>query len=264
MIDRIAITTCEIDEDLQTALRIGTEWGIRNFEFRSVWEKRPPRLTDDESAKLVALVKEFGVNIVALSPSVFRDGHSDEEVAESLDLLEKTFDLAESLDCRQVITFAFRRDDAVSPDLVPRGVVDTLRDAARRAEDRGMRLVHESLRKRNANTSARALELVEAVDHPCFGLNWDAGNMRQAGDTTVFPEGYNLLKPYIRHVHLKNWTPGDNWTTLDRGVLNWTDMLAALKRDGYDGYLTIETHHGPLAEKSRINHDWLKKAVQDW
>ena len=105
----------------------------------------------------------------------------------------------------------------------------------------------------DGNTSTNLLKLIEAVDHPNFNLNWDPANLCLGGEESVFPNGYNMLKPYIRHIHLKNWRPEENWTTMDDGVLNWVEIITALKRDGYDQYLSIETHHGPLVEKSKHN-----------
>lgn len=261
MMNRIAITTCEIDEDLQMALRIGTEWGIRKFELRTVWEKRTPRFEEEETAKLLSLVKQYGVQVVAISPSVFRSEYSDDEAAESLEILDRSFDLAEALECRKVVVFSFRRSENEAPDSIRDEAVEILHAAADKAQRRGMELIHEPMPNLYGDTSVNLSRLVAAVGHPCFNVNWDAANLCKAGDERVFPDGYNLLRSYIEHVHLKNWLPEENWTTLDRGVLNWTEILAVLKRDGYDGYLTIETHHGPLIGKSKRNYDWLRKVI---
>lgn len=261
MMDRVAITTCEIDEDLETALRTGTQWGIRNFELRSVWGKRVPRFTEAETANLLALVREYEAQVVAISPSVFRGEYSDEESAESLAVLDKTYDLAEALGCTKIVVFSYRRREDESPDLIPEQVIAVLRDAAEAAQTRGLELVHEPMATLYGNTSANLLRLVQAVNHPGFNINWDPANMCKADDADIYPAGYQALKTYVRHVHLKNWLPDDNWSVLARGVLDWTDILAALQRDGYAGYLTIETHHGPLLEKSRANYDWLKMTL---
>lgn len=258
MIDRIAITTCEIDEDLGTAFSIGTEWGIRNFELRSVWQKRVPRFTDEETAKLLDLVAQYGVNIVGMSPSVFRGPFSQEAAEEDFAVLDKAFELAERLDCRKIVVFSFRRAEEEAPDFILDEAVQVLREAAARAEKAGMELVHEPMINLYGDSSENLVRLVEAVDHPSFRVNWDPANMCNAGDQNVFPMGYEALRPFIRHVHLKNWTPEERWTVLSHGELDWSAILAALKRDGYGGHLTIETHHGPLVEKSRINYDWLK------
>jgi sugar phosphate isomerase/epimerase len=261
MLKQIAITTCEIDEDLETALRIGTELGIRNYELRSVWGKRTPRFSEEETTKLLTLISQYDVKVVAISPSVFRNKYSEDEVAESLEILNRAFDLAESLQCHKIVVFSFRRSENEAPDFILDKAVNVLRNAADRAKERGMDLVHEPMPELYGNTSVNLFKLIKSIDHPCFNVNWDAPNLCKAKDEQIFPYGYNLLKPYIKHIHLKNWMPKEDWTTLDRGILNWKDILSTLKRDGYNGYLTIETHHGPLVEKSKKNYDWLKNMI---
>jgi sugar phosphate isomerase/epimerase len=55
------------------------------------------------------------------------------------------------------------------------------------------------------------------------------------------------LGPYLRHVHVKNiaWRRlGGAWTwrhaRLDAGLVDWHDVLAALRRAGYDGRLSLD------------------------
>ncbi len=260
MIDKIAITTCEIDEDLEKALQIGIEWGIRNFELRTVWQKRVPRFTDEERKKLSELVKKYDVNMVGISPSVFRAGYSDEEIAESYDILEKTYMLAEELNCRNIVVFSFHRADDTTPGTIPEPAVKALRDAADTAQQKGMELLLEALPGHHGDISPHLLQVVESVKHPCFNINWDPGNVCNAGEENPYPDGYNIIKKFVRHLHLKDWLPAEGkWTILGRGCIDWVGQLAALKRDGYAGYLTIETHFSPLAENSKANYDWLKR-----
>ena len=261
MIEQIAITTCEIDDDLEKALQIGTDWGIGNFEFRSVWGKRVPRFQEVETAKLHALIKEYDVKIVGISPSVFREEYCAGAVAEELKILDRSFALAESLDCRKIIVFSFRRSADQAADFILDEAVAVLGQAADRAQQRGLELVQQPMPQLQGYTSTNLLQLIEAVDHPNFNLNWDPANLCSGGEKSVFPDGYNMLKPYIRHIHLKNWQPAENWTTMEDGILNWEDIITALKRDGYDQYLSIETHHGPLVEKSKHNYDWLQRVI---
>ena len=261
MMDRIAITTCEIDEDLDTALRIGTEWEIRNYELRSVWEKRVPRFEEEETEKLLALVQQYGVQVVGLSPSVFREEYSEQEAAASMEILDRSFELARALGCRNIVVFSFRRKENEAPDFILDDAVQVLREAAGKAQQNGMELVHEPMANLYGDTSTNLLRLVQAVGHPYFNINWDPANMCKTGDEAIFPEGYDFIKAYIKHVHLKNWTVEGKWATLNRGALDWGEILAALKRDAYDGYLTIETHHPPLVEQSERNHEWLKEAM---
>jgi len=57
-----------------------------------------------------------------------------------------------------------------------------------------------------------------------------------------------ILGKYLVHVHVKNtgWKKHDDgkwqweWMPIDGGMVNWKDVIQALKNAGYDGYLSQE------------------------
>jgi sugar phosphate isomerase/epimerase len=66
------------------------------------------------------------------------------------------------------------------------------------------------------------------------------------GAPPPYPDGYDKLKPYIRHVHLKDIKrmPGAFAPAmLGEGDVDFRGIFAALRRDGYDGYVSLETHY---------------------
>jgi sugar phosphate isomerase/epimerase len=108
------------------------------------------------------------------------------------------------------------------------------------------------------------LELVETVDSPYFRINFDACNFYFAGEEP-YPYAYNLLKNYIGYVHIKDGMkyhehlydhPGDGFLWQDKsanyiccelgkGAIPYSSLIRALRRDGYNGYFTMEPHVHP-------------------
>jgi len=101
-----------------------------------------------------------------------------------------------------------------------------------------------------AASAGQILDLMRGIDISHIGIVYDPGN-------TVF-EGYErvkvqieMLKHLIKNVHLKNciikggnfteegWLPSEV-TKIDKGVLNWKEIILNLKKNGYDGFLTLE------------------------
>ena len=67
MLDRIAITTNEIDDDFEVAIRHGLEWGIRNYELKNIYGKRIPDQTDEEMATVLSMrTASHGVDSVTV------------------------------------------------------------------------------------------------------------------------------------------------------------------------------------------------------
>ena len=109
------------------------------------------------------------------------------------------------------------------------------------------------------------------------------------GDIEVVPDTVEVLGKYIIHTHAKdgiNLTPGSpaarykmyhadgslrsipdpvpvfKEVPLGEGQVPWSDYLAALKKVGYNGFLTIEREQGDTREKD-IRHaaDFLRERI---
>jgi sugar phosphate isomerase/epimerase len=125
---------------------------------------------------------------------------------------------------------------------------------------------HESIRLALENSVIRItrlpedlLAVIDAVDHPRFGLNFDADNFYNAG-VEPFPYAYELLRPHIFQVHVKDsgrYIPavhGDGRRVLHRaggnvvclpvgsGAVNWAGLIARFQQDGYRGPVSLEPH----------------------
>ncbi len=136
---------------------------------------------------------------------------------------------------------------------VPRGVdwdrnykdyVDTLRGCADLCGKAGVRISVEPHPGRYIANHDGALRLLEHVDHPALGINFDPSHTFPAGD---FPNiSVYRLGTRIIHIHCSDndgvtnvhWRPG-------MGKIDWRAMFQALKDVGYDGTVSIELEDVP-------------------
>lgn len=111
-----------------------------------------------------------------------------------------------------------------------------------------------------AANARRVADFLARMNHPRLCAIWDPGNEQgnSEGDG-AFPAGYELLKPWIGHVQVKDVErlPDGTSTSVRFGTgdVDYRGQLKALKRDGYRGYLSMETHW-------RIGHTIPKDAVR--
>lgn len=125
-----------------------------------------------------------------------------------------------------------------------------------------------------AASAGQILDLMRGIDNSHIGIVYDPGN-------TVF-EGYErvnvqieMLKHLIKNVHLKNciikggtfteegWLPSEV-TKIDKGVLNWKEIILNLKKNGYDGFLTLEDFseaNWALRERLEYNYRYIKSLI---
>src|SRR5690606_36742884 len=134
----------------------------------------------------------------------------------------------------------------------PAGLIALLHQAAELAGAAGMELLIEGEAGFWADTGARTAAIVQAVDHPALGINWDPGNAYEAGDLP-YPDGYEAVRPYVRHVHFKDVRRLEDgaYRYAVHGAIDWQRQIAALRADGYDGYISVETHMEPKVAAAR-------------
>ncbi len=89
--------------------------------------------------------------------------------------------------------------------------------------------------------------LVDAIGSPAVRALWDPGNDLYAPlPERPYPEGYEAIRGWIAHVHLKDarlLNGQAEGCCFGEGEMDWEGQLRALKRDGYQGWLVMETHY---------------------
>jgi sugar phosphate isomerase/epimerase len=120
--------------------------------------------------------------------------------------------------------------------------VEGLKPVAEHAEKEGVLLLIEPEPGLLVETADQFLELMQHLDSPALGLNFDIGHFYCVGDEPA-PTVHRLAK-YIRHFHLEDiaatrvhhhLVPGD-------GAIDFAATLRAVRDIGYQGWVTIELY----------------------
>ena len=275
---RLSVVTDELSADLETALELARSFGVDGIELRGVGERRYPEVGEFWRARVPQLVREAGLPVAAISPGLFKipypegpDGDTrilrweDAMVfrrtrdAEALlrhhleSLLPAAIDAAVQLGSPTIVAFSFDRPPGPS-GRAPEAVVDALREAARRVGQAGLTLAIEVEHICWGDTASHTADLVRRVAEPALGINWDPANAFRGGDDRPYPDGYAHVRDVVRHVHFKDaavdMTSGERRFTFD-GVIDWSGQIDALGRDGYTGFVSVESHARPKVELTR-------------
>ena len=109
-----------------------------------------------------------------------------------------------------------------------------------------------------------------AVKADNLGLTWDPNNAAQSGEKP-FPEGYKRLDPKrIFNVHLRDFRKAASgsaveWCAVGEGEADNVGQIRAIRKDGYRGPFTLETHYkSPQGKEhaSRMSMTALLKVVE--
>jgi len=261
---KLAIVSDEISPEFLTAVELGTDWGIQNFEIRGLPSGRMPYISERDKREVFRTVKEYGIKISTLSPGAFKIPVDSPEVRSQIDeMLPRTYELAHELGADLVIVFGFLMPEGEKEENYPQQVVDILGEVAEKAERENIRIALENEPSCWAGTGRTSARLVREVGQKNFGLNWDPCNSLNSGGKP-YPEEYTDLKDLIFHLHIKDTKKGPEGSrtvAIGEGDVNWQGQLEALYRNGYDGYYTVETHFGPRVKASRTCVENLKRLL---
>jgi len=263
---KLAIVTDEVSQDPATAIELGRQWGVEWFELRMLMGRRFPNLDEALLARLQGLLDEFGGRVSATSPGFFKTGVADGRVRPALtEGFRYALQLTRRLGADRMILFGFLRGEGTPRDAEPPSlVVDLLGEMAERAAAQEVLCLLENEAICYGDTGLRAAALIRAVGHANLKLNWDPGNSVSAGSPCPYPDEYEQIKDLVAHVHVKDMGRRDGKVVTvapGEGIIDWSGQLAALRADGYDGFVTVETHFGPKVSASSRATAWVKATL---
>jgi L-ribulose-5-phosphate 3-epimerase len=232
-----------------------------------VFGKNIVDLTEEELDRVIAIVRAQGLEIISIASPVLKcvlpdapevdarfqqdSFHARHTIDDQPRLAERAFQIAERTGARIVRVFSYWR--TVRPAECFDRIVAALAGLAREARGRGLIVGLENEHACNIATGAETARVLAAVDHPNLKVVWDPANAFVAGEVP-FPDGYGRLPAgRIAHVHAKDCHVNGHqvdWGPLAECSVDWKGQVAALVRDGYRGWISLETHWpGPGGDK---------------
>jgi sugar phosphate isomerase/epimerase len=120
--------------------------------------------------------------------------------------------------------------------------VEGLKPVAEQAEKEGVRLLVEPEPGLLIENADQFVELMEHVDSPAVGLNFDVGHFFCVGDDV--PATIKRLAPFIGHFHLEDIaaTRVHHHLIPGEGAIDFPAVFLAMQAIGYDGWVTVELY----------------------
>lgn len=235
----LSIITDEISQDPEVAFSLAAEYGFQGVELRSVWDTPVEQLPEEKMVQLAARIKECGLQVSAIASSFLKDDWGNDDCAK-FDRLVKACHI---LDCTKVRGFSFW----AAEDYSDSAFAQYLAKYDELLEKEGLTLMLENDPAVNLNTGNALARFFSGHKMRNIGILWDPGNdiYTCCGAVTPYPDEYEAVRPYMRHVHVKdavckNGEPvgvalGDGW-------MDFVGQFKALIADGYTGWVTLEPH----------------------
>lgn len=256
---RLAAITDEFSPDLALALPPMQSIGMTGAELRVVFGKNIMDLSEDELSRAEDLLQRHGMQVISIASPILKcvlpaapdvDSRFQHDIFASKHtyqdqprLLDHAFALARRFRAPIIRVFSYWR--TTKPDQCFERIVRALSDMADKARSEGVLIGLENEHACNIGLAEETSRVLDALPHPNLKVVWDPANALVGGENP-FPYGYSLLPlDRIAHVHAKDCHMEGHtpiWGPLGTRSVDWKGQITTLHRDGYQGWLSLETH----------------------
>ena len=247
----------EIAPDLEDQIAALEQQSVGAVELRSAWGTNVVDMDEDMLDRARRLLDAAGIGVSAVGSPVGKVSIADDPASE-VARLHKAIEAARRLNTTRIRIFSF---------FIPEGRYAQFRDEvlrllslfAREAERSGMELVHENESYIYGDDAKRCLDIVESVGSPALRIAFDPANFVQVG-VKPYDDAWPLLADYVTHFHVKDAVGVDreggppyparapelqlmaSVRPAGEGDGQLVELLAALDRQMYRGFLVVEPH----------------------
>jgi sugar phosphate isomerase/epimerase len=232
----------EIDPDPGVQIAVLKALGARCIEVRSAWGVNVVELTDEQLDELANLIRTADMRVSAVASPI---GKVDVSLDADLEVarLERVIRVAQALGSDNIRVFSFFRAEGVPVESIRDAVLVRMRALADTAERERITLLHENEKGIYGDVPERVLDIVQSVGSSALRLAWDSANFVQVGVTHPHDEGFELLRPYLDYLQIKDAVAATGEVVpAGEGDGQVLATLTALRDDGYDGFVSLEPH----------------------
>ncbi len=256
-----------ISRDLRHAVDVMDEFGLTHAELQYVGDTEVGDFSKPEIARIDALLRDRGKPVSCLSRHVFAglstaNSPGDAQHQAHMDALGRVIDTAHLLGCPLVRILSNRKEQILWGSggaeqwNVAKGAWDRtlelIAPACDLARQAGVTLVVETGNGTMINSGYTARRLIDDLEvRDVLRVLWDPANALWCHEP-AWPDGYDAVRDVLGHVHVKDVHVDTPRATLEvramgQGQLadQFAPMAAALRADGYDGVVSLESVYRP-------------------
>jgi sugar phosphate isomerase/epimerase len=223
---------------LREAIRQAARLGARGIVLDAAGDLAPQRLTETGRRELRYLLRSVELGLVALSLPTRRPFDTPDGLDDRLNRADGAFGLAYELGTRLVLVRV--GGIPAENDTARREAFTTaLRELARRADHRGVRLAIET----GSEPGETLANFLETLGAPSLAASVDPASLLRGGHDPV--QAVRALGSWVAHAYANDATGSAGAGAHPRGygfpagALDWEEYLGALEEVDYRGYLTI-------------------------
>ena len=264
---KLGVITDGISRDLEHALKVMNETGIQYGDLQFVWDKEIGDQTPEEVQKIKSLLTQYNVQVPCITRHnfvgmlVMNTEPEDEAYQNHFNGLKRSIKIAKELGTNMVRIMSFRKEMIIfGKNGAEQWVASTgswdkllklLEAPLQLAEDEGITLAVETGNNAMITSGWLGRKLIDDMGSKHLKLIWDIPNTLYCTEIP-YPDAYQEIKDVLAHIHVKDCKSNISRATVQFCALGKGDMAPyledianALKRDNYEGYISLESVYHP-------------------
>lgn len=232
----------EIDSNVVKQFEHLNKLGISYFEPRGIDGKNIADLDDGEVLALKEKMDQYGIKVSSIGSPIGKISIND-PMEPHMEKLARVIKTAKMLDTKYIRVFSFFIPEGEDPANYKEEVLSRMKQMVALAEKEGVVLLHENEKGIYGDIAPRCKDIFGAVKSAALGCVFDPANFVQCGQT-VYPDGFQLLKPYLTYMHIKDAKQDGTVVPSGFGEGGLKKIISELKKMDYQGFLSLEPHLG--------------------
>lgn len=251
----------EISASLERQIQVLNELGIKFVEFRSADGTGVADFTDEKAKEAKKRLDAAGIRVSAVGSPIGKIGVND-DFASHMEKLQRIERIADIFETPYIRMFSFYLTEHTDPKDSRDEVMHRMERMVQEAKTNHLVLLHENEKGIYGDNAARCLDLMKEFYGDHFKATFDFANFIQCGQNTL--EAYELLKPYIEYVHVKDARLADGEVVpAGTGDGQVAAIFEKLDQTGFKGYLSLEPHLANFTGLNNLEKDAAVRAEND-
>jgi len=240
------------ETDLKKCMLLAKDAGFDGLEL-ALDEHGPVSMdsTKEDILKVKKMADEIGIELYSIACGLYwtynYTSANEENVKRAKEITKKQLQVASWLGCDTILVVpgavevAFDPGEIVEYDVAYDRALSALRELAPVAEEFKVSIGVENVWNRFLLSPMEMADFIDKVGSDYVGSYFDVGNVLFSG----YPEHWiKILNNRIKKVHFKDYrrAAGDlhGFVDLLAGEVNWDKVMEALRKIGYDGWVSAE------------------------
>lgn len=234
--------------------------GIEYFEPRNIDGTNVADLTEEQAYKLKEKMDRYGIKVSSIGSPIGKILITD-DFAPHLEKLKHVIKIAKILDTKYIRIFSFYIPKGENPEKYTDEVISRMRAMTAEAERADIILLHENEKEIYGDIAKRCLEIFKNTESKHLRGVFDPANFIQCGQA-VYPEAYEMLRPYIDYIHVKDALTDGTVVPAGKGEGNWINLIKAFADSNYSGFLSLEPHLGEFEGLGTLENGDIMKGLE--